>query len=127
MENLEIRPTNRTPHILFDCEKHVLEIKGKSYPANISDYYEPVFSWVKTYLGQLGDQQCTVNVELLYFNSSSSKILLEFFMMLEDAVNQGKRISVNWFYDEDDEDNLEYGEEFQEDMESLPFHLRVVG
>jgi len=125
MENLKIEATNRTPDILFDCENDILEIKGKSYPSNITDYYEPVFFWLKKYLEQLEDQQCVVNVELVYFNSSSSKILMEFFFVLEEAFNNAKNISVNWIYDEEDEDNLEYGEEFQEDLESLPFNLVV--
>jgi len=123
MENLKIEATKRTPDILFDCENHILEIRGKSYPANIGDYYEPLFSWLEKYLEQLDDHQCTVNIELVYFNSSSSKILLDFFSILEEAVNKGKNICVNWISDEEDEDNMEYGEEFQEDMETLPFYL----
>ena len=123
MENMEIAPTRRTPRISFDCGKNLLEIRGKSYPSNVSECYGPVFSWLKEYLGQLGDKQCTVNIELVYFNSSSSKILLDFFLMLEETVNKGGNIAVNWIYDEDDEDNMEYGEEFQEDLESLPFNL----
>lgn len=125
MENLEIEGTNRSPDIRFDCENNILEIKGKSYPSNATDYYGPVFSWLKAYLEQLKGQQCIVNIELVYFNSSTSKILLEFFMILEGAFNNGKNVSVNWIYDEEDEDNLEYGEEFQEDLESLPFNLVV--
>lgn len=123
MENLEIAPTRRTPRISFDCGKNLLEIRGRSYPSNISECYGPVFSWLEEYLGKLDDTPCTVNIELVYFNSSSSKILLDLFLMLEEAVNKGSRIAVNWIYDEDDEDNMEYGEEFQEDLESLPFHL----
>ncbi len=123
MENLKLKGTNRSPDISFDYENNLLEIRGKSYSANISEYYIPVFSWLREYLGQLGNQHCTVNVELAYFNSSSSKVLLEFFLLLEEAVNQGKAISVNWIYDKEDEDNMEYGEEFQEELETLPFHL----
>jgi len=120
MENLEIAPTRRTPEISFDCKNHMLAIRGKSYPSNISECYGPVFSWLKKYLGNLGEEECTVNIELIYFNSSSSKALLDFFLMLEEA---GKNIVVNWIYDEDDEDNMEYGEEFQDDLGDLPFRL----
>lgn len=123
MENLKIEGTKRTPDILFDCENHILQIGGKSYPANTADYYRPVFSWLEKYLEQLNEQQCTVNIELIYFNSSSSKILLDFLSILEEAVDKGKNICVNWIYDEEDEDNMEYGEEFREDLETLPFHL----
>ncbi len=123
MENLKIKPTKRTPEIMFDCESNLLEIRGHSYPADISGYYTPVFSWLRAYLEQLKDQECTVNIELTYFNSSSSKILFDLFAMLEEAVSDGKRISANWIYDEEDEDTLEDGEDFQEDMELLTFNL----
>ncbi len=123
MEKLRIKATKRTPDIFFDCQKNLLEIRGKSYPADISEYYSPVFSWLKEYLEQLDDQKCTVNIDLIYFNSSSSKALLDFFTILEEAVKKGRNISVNWIYDEEDEDNLEYGEDFQEDFEILTFNL----
>ncbi len=32
-------------------------------------------------------------------------------------------ISVNWIYEEDDEDSLEFGEDFQEDFKSLRFNF----
>lgn len=123
METLRIEPTKRTPYICFDCHKNLLEIRGKSFPANGTEYYEPVLSWLEQYLGQLDDQPCTLNIDLVYFNSSSARILMEFFILLEAAVSDGRHISVNWIYDEDDEDNMEYGEEYQEDFPSLPFHL----
>ncbi len=123
MENLKLEATRYTPAISFDCERHVLEINGESYPENIAEFYAPVFSWVEEYLEQLEDQEVMVNMELIYFNSSSSKILLDFFELLEDASSNGKRITVSWIYEEEDEDTQEFGEEFQEDFESLKFNL----
>jgi len=124
MKDLKIEATNRTPDIFFDSEKDILEIKGKSYPSNVSDYYMPIFTWLREYLKQLDDRRVfTVNIELLYFNSGSSKVLLELFLLLEKAAFRGKTISVNWVYHEDDEDNLEYGEEFQADLQFLAFNL----
>ncbi|MDM8525509.1 DUF1987 domain-containing protein [Desulfococcaceae bacterium HSG8] len=123
MDNLEIKATRRTPDIFFDCGNNLLEIRGKSYPSDISEYYAPVFSWIERYLGQLNDQHCTVKVNLVYFNSSTSKVLMDFFSLLEESVRKGRNISVNWIYDEEDEDNMEYGEEFKEDLEVLTFNL----
>lgn len=121
MKNLFIEPTQYTPWILFDPVKNKLEIKGESYSQNTAEFYAPVFAWLKEYLRQLETQSVTVNIELSYFNSSSSKILLDFFDLLDKAVEEGKNIAVNWHYEEENEDNLEYGKEFQEDVESLPF------
>ena len=123
MDNLLIEETRYTPYINFDNKKHLLEIKGKSYPENTSLFYTPVFSWLEEYLASVSDEQITVNIELVYFNSSSSKVLLDYFDILEEASEQGKQIRVNWIYDAEDEDALEFGEEFQEDYESLIFHM----
>ncbi len=126
MEGLKIEAATRTPDISFDSEKNILEIKGKSYPSNVSDYYMPVFSWLREYFKQSDSRrEFTVNIELLYFNSGSSKVLLELFILLEAEASEGKNISINWIYLEDDEDNLEYGKEFQADLQLqfLKFNL----
>lgn len=123
MDKLFIEATKYTPEILFDCDSHVLEIKGKSYPENTSVFYAPVFQWLEDYLGQPESEKVTVNMELIYFNSSSSKILMDFCDTLDAAAGDGKDITVNWVYEEDDEDALEFGEEFQEDLESVTFNL----
>lgn len=123
MDNLKIKATKSSPEISFDYENNTLEITGKSYPANIEEFYTPVFSWLKEYLSQLESQKVTVNMELIYFNSSTSMVLMDFFENLEGAVNNGKNLSVNWIYEEDDDDTLEYGEEFQEDFEKLEFNF----
>ena len=66
-----------------------------------------------------------VNIELYYFNSSSSKVLMNFFEVLDKAAEQGCNITVNWIYEEEDEDSLEFGEEFAEDVDHLTFNLQV--
>ncbi len=123
MENFKIEASKYIPEILFDCEANVLHVKGKSYPENTAEFYGPVFTWLEQYLEQLGTQKAVVNIELIYFNSSSSKVFMDFFDMLDEAVENGKDITLNWIYDEEDETMLEYGEEFMEDLESLTFNL----
>lgn len=123
MENLFIESTKYTPEINFDAQKNLLSIKGRSYPENTSSFYSPIFSWLERYLDQIQSQKVTVNIELIYFNSSSSKILLDFFDILEDKANEGADIKVNWIYDEEIEEALEFGEEFQEDLEAVQFNL----
>jgi len=122
MEILKIESTKYTPEIYFDAEKNILSIIGESYPENTADFYAPVFSWLKKYLRQAGNETITVHIELTYFNSSSSKILLDFFDMFEEATGDGRQIMINWVYEKEDEETHQYGEEFQEDFESLTFN-----
>jgi len=75
-------------------------------------------------LEQLKNQVFTINIELNYFNSSSSKLLLDLFERLDEEVEKfDKNIIVNWIYDVDHDNIEEYGEEFQEDLKSLTFNL----
>ncbi|MCG8336688.1 MAG: DUF1987 domain-containing protein [Proteobacteria bacterium] len=123
MENLIIEATKYTPTISFDAGTNILEIHGETYPENTAEFYSPVFDWLEKYLNQLNDQQVIVNMEIVYFNSSSSKVLMDLFDRLEEAVKEGKNITLNWIYDREDESALEYGEEFQEDLEILKLNL----
>jgi SiaC family regulatory phosphoprotein len=123
MDNLLIEATKYTPHISFNAETNILDLKGETYPENTAEFYAPVFSWLEEYLQQLGDQAVRVNMEIIYFNSSSSKVLMDLFDRFEEAVNEGKQISINWIYDKEDDSALEYGEEFQEDLEVLQLNL----
>jgi len=123
MENINIEATRFTPRISFDSKCNVFEIRGESYPENAADFYSPVFFWIENYIGQLEDHPFTIDIELFYFNSSSSKILLDLFDLLEEAAKNGRQIIINWFYEDNDEESLEFGEEFQEDCNAVQFNL----
>ncbi len=87
-------------------------------------FYDPVFSWLEEYLSQVErHQEIIVNIELSYFNSSSSKVVMDFLDLFEEVASEGKNITVNWIYDEDIEEALEFGEEFGEELESVTFNL----
>ena len=124
MENLHIEATKSTPTIDFDAQKAILNISGESYPENTTQFYAAVFEWLEKFFEEVDDQEVTINIELIYFNSSSSKVLMDLFDMLEELSEDGKKIVVNWIYDEDNDASLEYGEEFAEDIESLTFNLK---
>lgn len=126
MEELIIEATKSFPYIHFDHAGNRLEIKGESYPENAAKAYAPMFAWLEEYLMGLQDEMVRVDLEITYFNSSSSKILMNFFDMLEDAAQAGKKIVVNWYYHEDNETALECGEEFMEDMDLVEFNLREI-
>ncbi len=124
MKPLYLEATECTPKILCDHDRHLLEIRGSSYLENTLEFYEPILIWFKEYLIQPEIRHITVNIELVYFNSSSSRILMEVFEMLNDrAFNEETAIDVYWFYEPEDEDMLEFGEEFQQDYRAIVFHF----
>lgn len=126
MDDLIINPTRFTPGITFYFSKHTLEISGESYPENTSEFYTPIFECLRNYIAGVTDQTVTMTIHLTYFNSSSSKILINLFDLLEESASKGKSITVKWLYKEGDTDAREFGEEFAEDLDFLSFKLVCV-
>jgi len=124
MEKLYIEPTKGTPEINFDPAQNLLILKGQSYPENAFKFYEPIFHWVDAYLEEV-KEEVTIEINLPYINTSSSKCLMMLLDKFDEAYNQGKKITLNWYYDEENESELECAEEFQEDL-TIPFNLFLV-
>jgi hypothetical protein len=121
-EKLCIDKSKYTPLINFDPMTRVLAVEGNSYPENSFLFYAPIFEWLKAYFSQGVDQKTIVNLEIIYFNSSSSKLLFDFFDMLK-AAGKSHDIEINWIFDERNEMALEAGEDFKEDFPDLNFNL----
>ncbi|NPA55783.1 MAG: DUF1987 domain-containing protein [Epsilonproteobacteria bacterium] len=122
MENLHIEATKYTPEINLDAEKGIIDIRGKSYPENTFEFYEPMMEWVKKYFECCAKDETIVNMEIIYFNSSSSKLFFDFFDLLDEVKDEHK-VVVNWIYDEENESAEEAGEDFIEDFEDLDIRL----
>lgn len=123
METLFIGATKSTPRVRLDADSGLLEMAGKSYPENASKFYAPIFDWVKQYLKDPLTRRTQVNLEIIYLNSSTSKILLNLFDMLDEAARDGKEIVINWRYHEENETALECGEEFADELRTATFNL----
>ncbi|CAG0972567.1 MAG: DUF1987 domain-containing protein [Bacteroidetes bacterium] len=112
MENLYIAPTIRTPEIIFDYAKGELELIGRSIPEHAMQYYTPLFNWIDEYLTK-PKANTTLNVKMEYFNTSSSKCVLEIIKKLKKLTENNHQLIVNWYYEEDDIDIKRTGEDFQ--------------
>jgi len=122
MQELFIEASQYTPKISMDAQKGHIEIAGKSYPENTFEFYKPVMKWLEKYF-EHPQEETTINMEIIYFNSSSSKLFFDFFDILEEN-NDKSQIIVNWIYDAENESAQEAGEEFQEDFEDLQITLQ---
>ncbi len=119
MEPLRIEATSKTPEILFDASNEVFEIKGKSVPGDAELFFKPVTSWIEDYVSK-PNSNTIFKIDLEYFNMSSSKRLLNILYKLHELVEKGLNIIVEWHYNEDEEDMLEVGEDY-EFMVRIPF------
>jgi hypothetical protein len=121
MENLSIEGTAKTPTVKFDASTGIIEIKGRSIPENSIEFYKPLVDWLEKY-GEGAASQTQVNVQLEYFNTSSSKCILDVFKKLESIHKTKSEVLINWYYEEDDEDMLEAGEDY-ESIIRVPFKM----
>jgi hypothetical protein len=122
MDNYQVDGENYIPTIDFNAETGVLEISGESYHEYTIEFFQPAFEWLKKYLEKPG-RKITFNFRMTYFNTSSSRRFLEIFDMLElYKKEKNGDVTVNWYYQKDDVDMLESGEEYAEDVE-LAFNL----
>jgi hypothetical protein len=121
MENLKLEATKYTPEISLESSG-VISMVGKSYPENTFEFYSPVMEWVEAYFDTNAADTTVVNMEILYFNSSSSKLFFDFFDLLEEA-SVNNVIEINWIYDEENESALEAGQDFLDDFEALKINL----
>ena len=121
MNNLFIPKEKGTPEIDFNQEIGTLSITGQSYPEDSSEFYVKVIEWVREFISST-KQKVTFNVNLQYFNTSSSKAILDILEMLDNYFKTGNETEVNWFYTEEDDDIYDHGIEFTEDL-SMPCKL----
>lgn len=122
MKPLQLPATKSTPLVLFDSESNLLRFLGQSYPENAFKFYEPIFGWVDECLEQLGDQPFSIEMQLPYINTSSTKCIMMMLEKFDEAYSEGKKVTLNWYYDPENENELECAEEFKEDL-GLPFHI----
>ncbi|MCK5538493.1 MAG: DUF1987 domain-containing protein [Bacteroidales bacterium] len=122
MEPILIEGTPKTPTITFNAESGKLEIKGRSIPENSIEFYKPMVDWLEEY-GKNPAESTEVNIQLEYFNTSSSKCILDVFKKLENISKADRsKVIINWHYEEDDEDMLEAGEDYQSILH-IPFKM----
>ena len=121
MEALIIIGTEDSPSVTFDLNENILELAGRSLPEDVNTFYEPVLRWIDEYARD--PLPSTVfNFKLAYFNTASSKVILDILTRLEDMIADGHKVLVRWQYLEEDEDMMEAGQEYSE-MVDVPFEM----
>lgn len=120
--NINIEATKSTPEVKFS--DNVFIIRGQSYPENAVNFYEPIFVWIDDYLQDLMNEG-VFEFHLDYMNTSSTKCMMDLIDKLQEAYSRGKKVLINWYYDQDNESMFECADEFKEDVE-LPFNIILI-
>lgn len=126
MEKVSIDATERSPAVEFDFEGNTFLVKGESYPEDVTDFYGPLMDQLEPHLREQSGATISFVFDLIYFNSSSAKILMGLFDLLEEVASDGNDVTVTWNYEEGDDNMQELGEEFGEELEHASFILSEV-
>ncbi|MCU0753666.1 MAG: biofilm regulation phosphoprotein SiaC [Xanthomonadales bacterium] len=122
MTELRIPGSLSSPTIHCSSQPPRLYMQGDSYPENAFDLYQPVLQWLQAHLSA-ADATLNMELELVYLNTSSVRVMMDVFDLLEEAHREGKQVVVRWYYDPRNERVAELAEEFREDL-SLPFEIQ---
>lgn len=117
MSAIQLEGTAKTPQVAFNDSPLTMEISGRSIPENSIAFYTPLLEWVDENLKDGGNLDVSIRLE--YFNTSSSKCLMDLLKRIEQSPAEA---NVLWYYEEEDEDMLEAGEDYDAIID-MPFRL----
>jgi hypothetical protein len=119
MDPIYIEGTNRTPFVSLDPTGK-FTIRGRSIHENPSKFFDPIVEWIKLYL-TIRQDKVIFDIELEYFNSGSTRYILEILRLLRESSEENTLI-VNWYFEDGDDDLLERGQ-YYESILNLRFNF----
>jgi hypothetical protein len=121
--NFEIQATPRTPFLMLNTKSYRIVLEGESYPEDTKKFYDEPMSTLHKFLGMDHPENVVSQFKLKYFNSSSAKVLLDLFLVIEEAAVRGNKMTIEWHFTKDDDNMRELGEEFSEELNQAEFKL----
>ena len=100
-------------------------MKGDSYPENSYEFFGPITDWIERFLQQT-QAPLRLELRLVYMNTSSVKVMMDIFDLLEEFHGSGRQVSVDWYYDPRNERVVDLADEFREDC-TFPFQITADG
>ena len=111
--DLIIKATEKTPFIECIRSTGDVVIKGVCIPEDPLEIFLPIKRWLAE-IAETNHAKISVAVDLEYFNTSTSGVILNFFRLLKELGEKGKVVRVVWEYECDDEDIKEAGQDYQD-------------
>ncbi len=106
MENLKIEGSHKNffiPTVDFNASTGICQIFGESFLEDTMEFYNPILEWLENYIDSVKGPIALI-IKLTYFNTSTSRSILDILNLLKDYQEEGGEVVVNWHYDENDVD-----------------------
>jgi len=121
MDTLHIKATKQTPEVFFDGNNGIFKISGKSYPENVTIFYKPIFDYIESFK-ETPSPTLEVEFNWLYYNSTTTKIILRILMLLKEI---DENFKIYWFYNEGFDMIMEKGKEI-EDIMGIQINIKQI-
>jgi hypothetical protein len=112
--------THSTPEL--ELENDTLKVSGICTPENALEFFNMFTEKIDMIFAK--DSKYNLVFHLDYFNTSSSKCLLDLLKKVSKSPNQ-QNITVTWVHESDDDDMLESGELLAE-LAGINFQYRTI-
>ena len=119
--SLNIEATVKTPKINFNSSDGLIILSGISIPEDPQEFFEPLDVELNNYLGAPSANTC-LEFKLEYFNTSTTLIIRNLIRKLHEISDKTKLI-VKWYFENDDEDMQEAGDEFKMLFKDIQFDI----
>jgi hypothetical protein len=126
MSDIKITATRQTPEISFEFSRNHLLMTGEVYPENAVAFFTPLTQAVSDYLNRSGDVPVTFVLGLKYMNSASTKMVFQLMGMLNKAASGGRKITLEFRHDPDDDMMIEFAVDMKADYVWLTVELLEV-
>ena len=117
---LQIDGNTSRPTVIFNAKTGQFRIAGRSILENSIRFYEPIIKWIDNYIHNPAEST-EFHMELEYFNTSTSKYLLQIMQQLETLFDKGVNVTIVWYYS--DEDMQDLGNDYQQ-IVKVPFEFK---
>ena len=121
MNVFKLEGADDTPSVTLDKENNIFEISGRSIPENVMDFYNPILDWLTSY-AEAPLEETVFVFKMLYYNTASSKYLMEVLLKLEDIYRNGHKVFVKWYYPHNDGDIEDGGKDYF-DIVKIPHEM----
>ncbi|NOZ44066.1 MAG: DUF1987 domain-containing protein [bacterium] len=121
-QKLIIEAGRLNPYVSLDAETGILIISGISDLYNEIEFYQPVKDWLVKYMQDL-ERRTVLILALEYCPPGQWKQIYQITKSLNKVDQQSSELHILWFYEEDNEDYEELGQETQNFAPSASFYI----
>ena len=126
MNDIYIARTTHSPEVDFRFSENMLTLTGEAYPENANEFFHPLLMGLEGYLKSVDSRDIEFNFHLTYFNSAATKMIYSMFELLNESACTNNRVILNWYYDEEDDTILEFGDGIHDDFNALDYRPMAV-